>query len=249
MGTSTSVTVSVANGTDESGEGVSVTVSDSNETHISTVELWLLIIGLAVIVITCLLTSGVVVRVLYRSKQQEQHNTEQNIAKTLDAEIQTEQVEIQETQQQPEQNITQIVSLEMQRNQIETEAIETLRAPTPTFDADIELEPSLQMEGATGTAAAVVDSPATAGQAKARAEKEAVLDWLKNEVQMEVYFSNFWETGYESLQYIRHITGKEDLEEIRITDPEHQMHFMLHIRRLNGVEAEEVVQQQQTQFI
>ena len=233
MGTSASVSVPVVNGTDEFNEGA----SDLNETQISNVEQWLLIVGCAVIAATCLLTSGVFVRVLY-SKQQEQHTAEQNIAKTVNVEIQMEQVEIQETYQETAPSITQIVTVELQSEQIENKVAETLQAATPTFDADIEFEPSLQMEGATGTAGAVVDAPATAGQDKSRAEKEAVLDWLKNEVQMEVYFSNFWQTGYESLQYIRHITGKEDLEEIGINDQEHQMHFMLHIRRLNGVEVE-----------
>ena len=116
---------------------------------------------------------------------------------------------------------------------MQREVVDTLQAPTPTFDTHIEFEASLQMEGAT--AGAVVDVPVTVGEDQERTENEEVSDWLKNQVGLEVYVHNFWESGYGSLDIIRDITGKDDLEEIGITDPQHQMHILGHIHKLNAV--------------
>ena len=165
-----------------------------------------------------------------------------------------------------EQNITKIINVEMQRSQnpqIEDKVIEMNQVPTPTFDAHVEFEPSLQieaneniqaptqptfaaqterepslqMEGATGpgTAGAVADVLVTAGEDEERTEKEEGADWITNEVELDAYFNNFWANGYGSLDFIRQIADKDDLVEIDITDPDHQMHLMHHIQKLNSM--------------
>ena len=61
---------------------------------------------------------------------------------------------------------------------------------------------------------------------------EDVREWLRSTVGLEAYFSNFWENGYESLSVIKHISGEEELAEIGIDSPAHQMRLLAHINRL-----------------
>ena len=132
------------------------------------------------------------------------------------------------------------LNIEMQSEQIEVAVADTvtIQAPTPTFDAQIEFEPSLQMGQNTVTAGRIQKASQTKGEDNEYAEKEEVADWLKNTVGLEAYFHNFWENGYGSLEYIKHIASAEDLVEIGIIDQEHQEQLMCHIQMLMAPQTE-----------
>ena len=125
-----------------------------------------------------------------------------------------------------------VLNIEMQSEQIEVADKVTIQAPTPTFDAQIEFEPSLQTEENTVTAGRAQQASQTKGEDEEYAKSEEVADWLKNTVGLNVYVDNFCENGYGSLEFIKLMAGKEDLAEIGINNQAHQEQLMWHIRML-----------------
>lgn len=211
--------------------------TDSTESQTKTTELWLLIIGGAVLLVMCLLTSGVFLRLIYRAKTQETHSTETNIANTIDNGVEMaekETNEIDETENSTGAMRLRVDSFgQIQMEQPETEAvIATLGAPIKSDVQESEPEPELVV---SAERSGEPKAPATdaVDEKEVRTEEAVVRDWLRNEVGLEAYFSNFWDNGYESLQYIRFMAGEEDLMEIGITDEGHQTRLMRHIRKLN----------------
>ena len=183
---------------------------------------WLLVIG-ALLVVMCVLTSSAVCVTCYRSRKRA-------------------------LQQQAEQNISSVVNMEMQDGQKQGRVAE----PVVELEAETEVhesEPSMQREGSqvasggdaqtegadagpTVETAGIMASAQTARNDKERMEKGEVLDWLKKTVRLEQYYANFWENGYASLAFIKHISSREELVEIGITKLGHQLHLVKSIQKL-----------------
>lgn len=124
--------------------------------------------------------------------------------------------------------------------------------PAPTAGASVETEASwedIDCEGAGEVTGAAMGTAmnvglqgmqgvhgvqATVGGDQGSVDKKALSQWL-NEVGLGCYLSNLWDNGYDSLEYVRHIADREDLVEVGIMDPEHQMRLMRHIHALNAM--------------
>lgn len=191
---------------------------------------WLLI-ALPVVGMLCLATVLVVFLKWSRSKRKQKHQTEMNLSMAP--------------------GLARVPSKRVVRAYSETVASEL---------PAMRLGPTLQIEGTVSQAQmpglenkvtegrdervvtmeleTVVTATTAGNDTQGKATREEVLEWLRDEVKLEVYFSNFLENGYESLALIKAIESKEELAEIGITKVGHQFFLLKHIRKMQEVQQE-----------
>eukprot|EP01084_Bolivina_argentea_P039360 72736_1 len=68
--------------------------------------------------------------------------------------------------------------------------------------------------------------------------KEEVQCWLKNTVELEQYTKQFIDHGFESLNLVKEINNKNDLESMGITNFAHQLRIMNQIHKLKQLNFE-----------
>lgn len=214
---------------------------------------WMLIVSLLILVL-CFAMACAVYCQWSRLKQQQKMVNETNIASTIAPSIDPIETHVAA---QP------VVSGSADPSHPTGKATLTAETPTIALEcAATTGGPALQMEGTYSNSSAsegfdaanvttgrgAVDTPGqdtlgqdardidrrvTAGYDEMGNGKKAVLEWLHT-VRMEEYLSNFWDSGYESLDLVKAIESKAELAEIGITKPGHQIYLLKQIRQLPG---------------
>ena len=75
---------------------------------------------------------------------------------------------------------------------------------------------------------------------EAKYDTRALRLWLENDVKLIQYFDTFIAAGYESIEFVIEINHVNQLTEIGIQLPGHQMKIMAEIRKLRNVRDNEM---------